>query len=138
MGMGNNDEALRVLLHDGDPAIGLTVFVDNTPPPASNEQEVAMPARAPEVVFSLRWLSVRCLVCDSQVSGMQGHTKGIFMQLNGRVYFKVLETVGATFCGTVGKVVVRHELTNRTLIGKVDPVIMLDEVMTLHGKCNHP
>lgn len=38
MGMGNVDEALRVLIHDGDPNLGLTIFSDGTPPPSSTEQ----------------------------------------------------------------------------------------------------
>lgn len=34
--MGNDDEAILVLLQEGDPDLGMTIFVDATDPPASD------------------------------------------------------------------------------------------------------
>lgn len=52
------------------------------------------------------------------------------------VYFKVLDKLGTALYGNVGKVICLHELNTHKLIGKTDPIIMFDEVRTLHIKYN--
>eukprot|EP00241_Pyramimonas_parkeae_P009647 CAMPEP_0114254100 /NCGR_PEP_ID=MMETSP0058-20121206/16784_1 /TAXON_ID=36894 /ORGANISM="Pyramimonas parkeae, CCMP726" /LENGTH=107 /DNA_ID=CAMNT_0001368267 /DNA_START=958 /DNA_END=1278 /DNA_ORIENTATION=- len=57
MGMGTDDEALRVLLHDGDPDLEPTIFSGSSAR-APGEQGPSLPPRDPEVVFSLKWLRI--------------------------------------------------------------------------------
>lgn len=130
MGMGNNNDALRVFLNDGDPYLGLTVFPYGAPPQACKDQRPDLPPREPKVMFSLRWLrivyGVFCAIFKSRE--FKAIQKAHARNRNDVVYFRVLEKLGTTIYGAVGKVMCLHESNNRTLIGKVDPVIMFDEV----------
>lgn len=47
------------------------------------------------------------------------------------VYFRVLEKLETTFYGDVGIAVCLYDLTNRSVGGKADHVIMFDEVSTI-------
>lgn len=40
--MGNNDEALRVLLEEGDPDLEQTVFADASEPSATDDEELVI------------------------------------------------------------------------------------------------
>lgn len=139
--METDDESLRVRVHDGDPDLKLTIFADSTPPLISEEQGLTVPPRDPEVVFSLRWVRIVYVILSAILKSRE--SKAILKahacsRDDSPVYFRFLEKLGTTLYRGVGKAVCLHELTNRTLIGKADRVIVFDEVGTLHSKYNRP
>lgn len=53
--MGNNDEALRVLLLEGDPDLEQTAFADVADPSSSDDAEHVV-TQEPAVLFDIKWV----------------------------------------------------------------------------------
>lgn len=61
MMMGNEDEACRVLLHNGDHHLGRTIFMDVARPVTFEDEEDdkhAIQTGDPKVIFIVRWIRI--------------------------------------------------------------------------------
>lgn len=52
------------------------------------------------------------------------------------VYLSILEKFGSPYFGVVGRLILLHEITNASLMGSTDPLIMFDEIQHLQFRYN--
>lgn len=55
---GNNDEALPVILHDGDFDLGHTISMEVARLASSEDDELVVKTQDLEVIFSSRWINI--------------------------------------------------------------------------------
>lgn len=139
MVMGNNDEALRVLLQEGDHDLEQMVFADVTELPASNDNDPVI-TWEPAVLFSPKWVRMLFNVLSVVLKSRELNAilKMYTRSTDGRaVYLRVLEKLDTTCYGAVGRAVMLQELTTRSLVGRTNSAIIVDELQSLHMRYNH-
>jgi len=139
MQAANTEEAVRVLLREGDEDLEDTVFEDVIETVATEEAPAVVLRTESAVVFTKRWVSILFSVLSTLVKSkdLQAVVKK-YSRTRGRraAYLHVLDILDTKFYGTGGKSVALQELVNQTLVGKTDPACMFDEVRSLWMRYN--
>lgn len=130
----NNEEAIRVLLQEGDPDIEHTIFVDVNELSASKDSDYVTTEQETEVLVLLRWVRMLFYVWSTVIKSceLKAMLKTCSMSRDGRAaYLRMLEKLDTTYHGAVGRSVVLQDFPTRLLVAKSDPAVMFDESQSL-------
>lgn len=137
--MGNDYEAMRVVLREGDPELEPTMSEDIDVASTQENGVAVMPSVKPEVTFSSQWVKMLFIVLSAVIRSRELKVllKRYARSRDGRAaYLRVLNTLEAKYCGATGRSVVLQELTTRALVGKTHPAVMFDKIRSLWMRYN--